>query len=48
MTRQKQRTSYIYEKTLLDYIGGFNRRAADGAEVGIEIEVEGTNLLDVG
>ncbi len=44
MTKMKQRSSYIYEKTLLDYVGGFGRRATDGAEVGIEIEVEGTNL----
>lgn len=44
MTKQKTRSTYFYEKTLNEYVGGFGRRATDGQEVGIEIEVEGTGL----
>lgn len=50
MTKKRSATNtYYYEKTLLTYLGRGSLRSEpkEGAEVGIEIEVEGVNLPTV-
>lgn len=43
MTKRKMKSTYMYNKTLSEYLGRWDRIDPD-VEVGIEIEVEGENL----